>query len=163
MGSVREKRLERNKQLQQVIEPDKRLLEACHELRYTVEHPNKESDIIMAGGMFRKKDEEAIQTVTIDGVVIGYKIKPCSPLEISLYFDRYAYVRVPGHRLADLSDKQMAAIKFALLEAFFEPQQGKVHVEVIGEGALLMWQRFAVAFPVKYQDATIQVPGSFNG
>jgi hypothetical protein len=159
----REQHLKRNQRLKEIIKPDARLLEACNDLRYTVEHPNENSDILMAHGVYRKKDEEAIQAVKIDGVVIGYKVKPCSALEINPYFDRYAYVRMPDHRLTDLSDSQLAAIKLALLEAFFEPQQGEVHVEVIGMGALLMWQRFMVTFPVKLQDATIQVPGSFNG
>lgn len=164
MGGVsREEQLMRNKRHKEIIEPDKRLLDACTELRYNVEHSSKDPDIIMAQGLYRNKDPEAIQTVRVDGVVIGYKVKPCSVLEINPYFDRYAYVRVLEHRLTDLSDKQMAAIKFAMLEAFFEPQQGEIHVEIIGQGALLMWQRFQVAFAHKFQDATIQVPGSFNG
>lgn len=164
MGNLnREERLDRNKRLKEIIKPDARLLEACNELRYTVEHPNEDSEILMAQGLYRKKDPEAVMTVRVDGVVIGYKVKPCSILEGNPYFDRYCFIRVPDHRLTDLSDKQLAAIKFAVLEAFFEPQQGEVHAEVIGNGALMLWQRFMVVFPVKFQDATIQVPKEFNG
>ena len=164
MGGVkREQQLERNKRLKEILTPDKRLLEACNKLRNAVEHPNADSEIIMAQGVYRQKDPEAIMIVKVDGVVIGYKVKACSPLEINPYFDRYAYVRVPDHRLTDLSDKQLASIKVALLEAFFEPQQGEVKTEVIGNGAILLTQRFMVIFPVKFQDATIQVPQGFNG
>jgi hypothetical protein len=164
MGSLtREQRLKRNNRLKEIIKPDKRLLEACEALRYTVEHPNADSEIMMAQGVYRKKDPGALMTAYVDGVVIGYKVKPCSPLAINPYFDRYAYVRVPEHRLTDLTDREMAAIKMAMLEAFFDTQQGEIKVEVIGDGALLMWQRFMVTFPVKFQQATIQVPQGFNG
>ena len=162
-GLKRERQLERNKRLKEILTPDKRLLDACVELRYAVEHPDSESEIMLAQGVYKQRDPEAIMTVTIDGVVIGYKVKACSLLEINPYFDRFAYVRVPDHRLTDLTDKQLASIKLALLEAFFEPQQGEVKTEVIGNGAILLTQRFMVIFPVKFQDATIQVPQGFNG
>ena len=103
-------------------------------------------------------------TITLDGVVVGYKVKECSPLVVNPYFDRYVYIKVPGYRLTDLSDVEMSAIKTAVLEAFFEVQQGEIHVEVIGRDAMLMWQRFMVAFPVKVADNFTVVPGmrAFN-
>ena len=162
MGSLREQALKRNQRLKEVVKVDRRLLEACEELRYTVEHPSESADIIMAKGVYRKKDEDAIMTAKVDGVVIGYKVKKSSILEISPYFDRYCYIRTPDHRLSDLSDKQLAVIKYTVLEAFFEPQQGSVDTEVIGDGAILMKQRFMVALPYKFQDATIQVPGNYR-
>lgn len=158
----REQRLKRNRKLKQVITLDGRLKEACDELRYFVEHPNKDKDIIIGQGIYRKKDPDAIMTITCDGVVVGYKVKPSSPLEINPYFDRYCYIRFPNHRLSDLSDKELATVKFTVLESFFEPQQGEIHQEIIGQGALLMWQRFMVVFPVKFQNATVQVPGSYK-
>ncbi|MEN6423305.1 MAG: hypothetical protein ABFD76_15300 [Smithella sp.] len=164
MGSLkREKLLAKNKRMKEVVKLDRRLLDACEELRYTVEHPDKEADIIMSGGVFRTKDTERIMTVKVDGVEIGYKVKPSSSLEINPYFDRYCYIRTPEHRLSDLTDKQLAVIKFTVLEAFFEPQQGGINTEVIGDGAILLKQRFMVVFAHKFQDATIQVPGNYNG
>jgi hypothetical protein len=160
MGKLDREKLKRTKE---VVKLDGRLLEACTELRHTVEHPNESADIIIAKGIYRRKDPEAIMTIDCDGVVVGYKIKECSPLEINPYYDRYVYVRTPDYRLKDLSDKELAVIKFTVLEAFFEQQQGEIHVEVIGEGALLMWQRFMVAFAYKYQNATVQVPNKYLG
>jgi len=153
----RAKRLEKNKKLKQIIKPDRRLFEACEALRYAVEHPNEDSDIIMQQGVYRQKDPEAIMTVKVDGVEVGYKVKPSSALEMNPYFDRYAFFKVPGHRLSDLSDQEMASIKTALLEAFFEVQQGEINTEVIGWDAMLMWQRFQVAFPVKVGHSTVFV------
>lgn len=147
---------------QRIIQPDKRLLEACEDLRRTVEHPNERSEIILQQGIYKLNDPEAIMTVKVDGVEVGYKVKPSSALEMSPYFDRYVYFKVPGHRLTDLSKQELSAIKTALLDAFFEVQQGKINVEVVGYDAMLLWQRFQVAFPVRVSQSTIQVPGGFN-
>jgi len=147
---------------QQILKPDKRLLEACEQLRYAVEHPNERSDVIMQQGIYRQKDPEAIMTVKVDGVEVGYKVKPSSDLEMSPYFDRYVYFKVPGHRLSDLTKKELAAIKTALLEAFFEVQQGEIRVEVIGWDAMLFRQRFMVAFPVERSPGLRSIAGGFN-
>lgn len=164
MGSVkREKRLKRNNKLKEVVKADGRLLEACMELRYEVEHPDKDADIVVAGGFFRRKDPEEIKAIEVDGLVVGYKIEPCSPLEMNVYFDRYVYVRAPGYRLSDFSLREIAIMKYSLYEAFFQPQQSQIHMEVIGQGAFLLWQRFMVVFAYKYQNATIQVPKEYKG
>lgn len=145
-----------------ILNPDKRLLEACEQLRHAVEHPNEQSDIILQQGVYRQKDPEAIMTVKVDGVEVGYKVKPCSRIEMDPYFDRYAYLKVPGHRLVDLSSEEFKAIKAALFEAFFEPQQGKINVELIGWDALLMWQRFQVAFPIERNKNLVSIAGGFD-
>jgi hypothetical protein len=158
MGGVR-RELKPN---QRIIRPDKRLFEACEQLRYVVEHPNERSEIIMEQGIYKHKDPEAIMRVTVDGVTVGYKVKASSPLEISPYFDRYVYFKVPGHRLSDLTKAELSAIKTALLEAFFEVQQGQVQVEVIGWDAMLLRQRFMVAFPVERNPGLVSIAGGFN-
>ena len=132
----------------EILHPDKRLLKACEALRHYVEHPNETSDILLQGGIYRQKDPEAIQVVRVDGVEVGYKVKPCSVLELDPYFDRYVYIKVPGYRLSDLTDMEMRAIHSAIMEAFLEPQQGQVKVRVLAEDAMLFAQRFMVVFPV---------------
>jgi len=147
---------------QQIIRPDKRLLEACEALRHCVEHPNERSDIILQQGIYKQKDPEAIMTVKVDGVEVGYTVKPCSVLEMSPYFDRYVYFKVPGQKLSDLSKQELAAIKTAILEAFFEVQQGEIKVEVIGWDAMLLRQRFMVAFPVERSPGLVSIAGGFD-
>ena len=160
MGSV--KRADQLRPNQRILTPDKRLLEACEDLRRTVEHPNERSEIIEQQGIYRQKDPEAIMTVKVDGVEVGYKVKPSSALEMSPYFDRYCYFKVPGHRLTDLTKAEMSAIKTALLEAFFEVQQGRIQMEVIGWDAMLLRQRFMVVFPVERNPNVISLVGGFN-
>jgi len=147
---------------QRILTPDKRLLEACEQLRHAVEHPNERSDVIMQQGIYKQKDPEAIMTVKVDGVEVGYKVKQSSTLKMSPYFDRYCYFKVPGHRLSDLTKQELSAIKTALLEAFFEPQQGEIKVEVIGWDAMLLRQRFMVCFPVERSPGLRSIAGGFN-
>lgn len=161
MGN-RERQIERNNRLKQRIKPDGRLLKACQALRYTVEHPNEDSEIIIAKGLFRKKDPTEMLTITCDGVVVGYQVKPSSPLEINPYFDRCVLVRTPGYKLQELKKEEFQHILITVLEAFIEHQQGEVKMDFISPEAMKIEQRFMVAFPVKYQDATIQVPKEFN-
>ena len=147
---------------QRILQPDKRLLEACAQLRHAVEHPNERSEIIMQQGIYKHKDPEAIMTVKVDGVEVGYKVKQSSALEMSPYFDRYVYFKVPGHRLSDLTKQELSAIKTALLEAFFEPQQGKIKVEVIGWDAMVLRQRVMVCFPVQKNPNVLSLVGGLG-
>jgi hypothetical protein len=138
--------MERNDRRKMIIPTDRDLAEKCIALRHRLEHPNEASDIILQGGVYRQKDPEAILTIRVDGVEIGYKVKPCSPLEINHYFDRYVYLKIPNYKLWELTNKQLASIKTALYSAFFEPQMSKIHVKIIAPDAMLMIQRFMVAF-----------------
>ena len=159
MGGIR-RELKPN---QQILTPDKRLLEACEDLRRVVEHPNERSDIIMQQGIYKQRDDEAIMTVKVDGVEVGYKIKESSPLEMNPYFKRYVYVKVPGHRIGDLTKAETRAIITAITEAFFEVQQGPIEeIKGLSSDSLGYWQQFMIAFPVRVSQSTIQVPGGFQ-
>lgn len=150
------------KQNQQIMKPDGSILEACEDLRRAVEHPNERSDIIMQQGIYKQKDPEAIMTVKVDGVEVGYSVRQSSIVEMSPYFDRYVYFKVPDHKLSDLTKAELSAVKTALLEAFFEPQQGKIIVEVIGWDAMLLRQRFMVAFPIERNPGLVSIAGGMN-
>ena len=160
MGGVR--RADQLRSNQQIMKPDGRLLEACEDLRRTVEHPNERSEIIEQQGIYRQKDPEAIMTVKVDGVEVGYKVKPSSALEMSPYFDRYCYFKVPGHRLKDLTKPELKAVMTALLDTFFEPQQGQITNEIIAQDAMLLRQRFMVAFPVERSPGLVSIAGGFQ-
>jgi len=129
-----------------IMPTDKALFAACAELRYKVENPNKDSHIILHQGVYKIKDPEAILVISVDGVQVGYKVKPSSPLELSPYFDRYVYLRIPGYHLSELTVRQLVGIKTALYNAFLEPQQGPIDVQIIADDAMMMRQRFQVAF-----------------
>ena len=143
---VKLRAMERDDRRKKILPTDRKLAEVCVALRHYVEHPNESSDIILNNGVYRQKDPEAIMTIDCDGVQVGYKVKPSSAIELDQYFDRYVYLKIPGYRLYDLTNKQLASIKTALYNSFFEPQMSKIHVKIIAEDAMLMIQRFMVAF-----------------
>lgn len=115
-----------------ILKPDARLLDACRALRQHVENIGHNAS-------------DEIFTTTVDGVVIGYKVKESSPLLMDPYFDRFCYIKTPGWKLTDLKAKELAAIKTACLEAFFEPQQGEIKPTVIGYDSMVLSQRFMIA------------------
>jgi len=148
---------------QQILKPDKRLLEACEQLRHTVEHPNERSDVIMQQGIYKQKDPEEIMTVKVDGVEVGYKVKPSSDLEMSPYFDRCAYIKMNRYHLDELvGSKEMKDILQAVFDAFFEPQQGQIDINQIADDCLMIRQRFMVAFPVERSPGLRSIVGGFN-
>jgi hypothetical protein len=138
--------MERKDRRKVIMPTDRKLMEACIALRDRVEHPNDVGDIILQNGIYKQKDPEAILVTTVDGVQVGYKVKPCSPLELNHYFDRYVYLKIPGYHLKELTVKQLVSIKTALYTAFLEPQMGPIGVKIIADDAMLMTQRFMVAF-----------------
>lgn len=123
MGSVKGKT---------ILTPDVRLLDACRQLRHHVEHQGKDAS-------------DQIFTVKVDGVVIGYKVKESSPLLMDPYFTRCCYIKTPGWNLMELKARELAAIKTACLDAFFEPQQGEIKIDIIGRDAILLSQVFMIA------------------
>lgn len=128
MGSVKGKA---------IIPVDQKLHQACVDLRDHVEHMGKRADSI--------DERYKIYTVTVDGVVIGYKIKESSPLLIDPYFTRFAWIKTPDYRLDSLKASELAAIKTAVLGAFFEPQQGEINVKILTPESMMLSQTFMIA------------------
>jgi len=138
--------MERNDRRRLVMPEDDKLFRACVTLRHFIEHPNSRSDEVLINGVYHPKDPEAWSAIVVDGVRVGYRVVPCSPLLVNPYFDRWAFFDVPGYRIQELTVKQLVSIKAAILHAFFEPQMGKVWEDVKGEGEkMFLAQRFMVA------------------
>jgi hypothetical protein len=154
--------MERDDRRRKLIPTDRNLMEKCVQLRHRVEHPNEVSDIILQNGVYRQKDPEAILTIRVDGVEVGYKVKECSKLEMNPYFDRYVYLKVLDYKLWELTNKQLASIKTALYNAFLEPQQGKIHVKIISDDAMVMVQRFQVAFWYQKSPDLVSIAGGVD-
>ncbi len=154
--------MQKNDRRKVIIPTDRKLREACISLRDRVEHPNEVGDILLQGGIYRQKDLEAILTIKVDGVEVGYKVKESSALEMNPFFDRYVYLKIPGYKLDELTNKQLASIKTALYDAFLEPQQSPIGLKIIGEDALLMTQRFQVAFLYEKNKGLVTLTGGVN-
>ncbi len=138
--------MQKDDRRKKILPTDRKLAEVCMSLRQYVENQGSGTDIVLHRGIYKQKDPEAILTISCDGVEVGYKIKPCSPLELNQYYDRWVYLKIPGYRLYDLTNKQLASIKTAIYTAFFEPQMSKIQVDIIADDALVCRQRFMVAF-----------------
>jgi hypothetical protein len=154
--------MQKNDKRKQILKTDRKIREACDSLRHYVEHPNESSDIIMGQGIYKHKDPAAISTITIDGVEIGYQVKPSSLVEMNPYFDRYVYLKVPGYRLSDMTEKEMEAVKTAIYDAFFEVQQGPIHLKIAAPDCMILAQRFMVAFQYERSPGLVSIAGGMN-
>lgn len=145
-----------------VLRHERKLKERLEALRYAVEHPNQESDIVTRGGVYRQKDPTEVITIKCDGVEVGYQVKPCSILEINPYFDRYVYLRVPGYKITDLKDEEIIRIKGAIYETFFNDYQSPIHLRVVPPDCLILCQRFEVAYLREKNKNLVSLIGGVN-
>jgi hypothetical protein len=136
------------------------LKEKCEELRWVVEHPNQDGKIMLKTGVTVDRDPKTIMTTKVDGIEIGYRVVPSSPLEINPYFERDVFLKVPGYKISELSKEERTSILVTLFEVFLDQQQGMPDIRAISDDAVKISQRFQVAFFRKFQHATIQVPRS---
>jgi hypothetical protein len=157
MGGL--KPMERNDRRKMILPTAAELRQKCADLRYIVEHQNKEGKILLRTGVTVDRDPKTVMTTKVDGIEIGYRVLPSSPLELNAYFDREIYIKIPGYKFSDLNEEERTKLMSTVFECFIEAQQGKPHIEPIKEDCVLIRQRFMVAFFHKFRQSTIQVPG----
>jgi hypothetical protein len=154
--------MERNDRRKRLLPTSAELKIKCAELRRIVEHPNQDGKIMLKTGVTVERDPKVIMTTKVDGIEIGYRVIPSSPLELNAYFDREIFIRIPGYKFSDLQEDEREKLMSTVFECFIEAQQGKPHIEPIKEDCVLIRQRFMVAFFHKFQQSTIQVPGGIQ-
>lgn len=130
----------------------------CEELRWIVEHPNQDGKIMLKTGVTVDRDPKTIMTTKVDGIEIGYRVVPSSPLEINPYFERDIFLKVPGYKISELSKEERTSFLTTLFDVFVDQQQGMPEIDLIADDCIKISQRFQVAFYRKFQHATIQVP-----
>jgi hypothetical protein len=155
--------MERHDRRRLIMPEDEKLRMKCEEFRYAVEHPNERGDVTFSGQVFRHIDPTAWLAFKYDGVVVGYRVIPCSPLEINHYFDRYAYVEIPGYKITELTVKQLTGILTAIRNGFFEPQMGRIHEANSEDNTRILFrQRFQVAFWKENNPNLVTLAGGIN-
>lgn len=145
-----------------VVFTDKTIREACQDIRYKVEHPNEDSDIIMQQGVYKQKDPRRALTAKLDGVVIGYQvIDPC-PLEINPVMIRNVFVKFPGYTIKEIPDHQLKPIMFAIFEEMFDQQQGEIKVSQTDRDTIKLTQTFMISMIVNKNPNLVSKVGGFS-
>jgi hypothetical protein len=145
----------------EIIHSDKDLRKACEELRYYVEHPNESSEIMLNKGIYKLKDPEAIQTIKCDGVEIGYKVAPLSPLAIGTMV-RKIFIKIPGYKIEEVPKKDRDAIMGAVFDAFIDEQQDVPEIKSTADDAMLITQTFMLVVLTERQPNLVSIAGGFN-
>jgi hypothetical protein len=151
------KPMERDDRRKQILPTAENLAQKCKDLRYIVEHPNREAYIMSQTGVTVERDPKLVMTAKIDGVEVGYRVVPSSPLEINPYFQRDVFVKFPGYRLDEVGEIDRLKIANTVCDEFLDVQQGNIINNTTRE-CIALSQQFQVAFPVRVSQSQIQVP-----
>jgi hypothetical protein len=132
MGGIKKQIKEPNNR---IIEADSKLQEACEELRDYVDHINKQPAIMLKGLVYRGRDIKAINTIKVDGVEIGYRIK-----EFETFIRRQVFIKVPGYRIKDITKAQRSKILTAVFNVFIVIGASVPRISVIAPDCFLFEQ-----------------------
>ncbi len=141
-----------------IIESYKLLEQACADLRYEVEHQGGGSSIILLGATYKATDPNAIKTVKVDGVEVGYQIKHIK----GAHFMRKVYVKIPGYKWSELKRHELDKIIGAVLDGTIEVQTGDLEIDLISPDCYLISQVFDVAFQIEKNPDLRSIAGGVN-
>ena len=141
------------------IIPSNKVLEAaCADLRYEVEHQGSQSPIILLGATYKATDPNAIKTVKLDGVEVGYQVKHIK----GAHFMRCIYVKIPGYKWSEIPKWDIDKIIGAVLDGAIEVQTGDVEIDLIAPDCYLISQVFEVAFQYEKNPDLRSIAGGVN-
>lgn len=141
-----------------IIQSSKALAAACIDLRHEVEHQGSQSPIILLGATYKATDPNAIKTVTVDGVRIGYRIRHL----FKGFHMREVFVKVKGYRVTELPDKDREAILGAVMDAFIQEQGETPEVEIVADDCLKYSQTFEVVYQYERNPDLRSIAGGLN-
>lgn len=140
-----------------IIESYKLLEQACADLRYKVEHQGGGSSIILLGATYKATDPNAIKTVKVDGVEVGYQIKHIK----GAHFMRMVYVKIPGYKWSEIPRRDLDKIIGAVLGGCIQEQMD-VEIDLISPDTYLISQVFEVAFQYEKNPDLRSIAGGVN-
>ena len=131
---------------QKHIKADPEIVEACKELRFKVENPNRLPRIRLVKGIYKQIDEAAIEMLHFPPWEIGYQV--VANLLKSGEFTRNIFLKLPGQDMAEVSKSDMGMILLST-KCLIDDQQGLIKTERIARDCMKFSQRFMVWFLYK--------------
>jgi len=135
---------------------DKRAISALEDLRDGVENFNRMPSLALRGGLYRGMDKESIFTTTVDGWIIGYRLK-----DLGLKMLREIFVKIPGERLDSIPDEQKNPVISAVFNVFLDFGQGEATIDPIAMDTVKITQTFVPMYLVE-KNPNIVVPGALH-
>jgi hypothetical protein len=93
-------------------------------------------NIARHGRTFLDTDRDKVWTVKVGGVEVGYRIQV-----FKTYLNRQVFIKVPGYRIADLSNEEREKIMSAVFNVFVHPGSNIPSVNGIKQDTILMQQQ----------------------
>lgn len=150
MGEAIEKRVELN--------VDGRLQDACEELREHVDNLGKGPSIILAGNTYKERIPGKVYSVTVDGVVIGYR-----PIPTATGIVRQVFIKIPGEDIGEIPDGQRNRIMAAVFNVFVVPGAALPEIQQIAPDAILLTQQVIMMQLVERNPGLVSITGGFGG
>lgn len=139
-----------------ILRPDHRLMEVCRSLRCFVETINRVPSVALRGS-YRTLDKTSVFSEKVDGVIIGYKLE-----EHATFMRRKVFIKVPGYKIDDVSDKEREAIMVAVMESFLDQQQGLPEIAQIAPDCMLIQQDFLPLYLIERKPNLVTLAGGVD-
>lgn len=136
-----------------ILRKDSRILDALVDLRNFVDNINRAPKIAYRNGIYRGIDKEAIQTVHIDGVEVGYQLQ-----DKGAFVRRRVFIKIPGYDIAEIPQEQIDPICSAVMEALLDHGQAMPKIARVADDCLYLEQDFVPVYLVE-RNPNIVTPG----
>lgn len=113
-----------------ILQGDADLQGACESLR------DHAQNLSRRGRTFLDTDRDKIWTVKVGGVEIGYRMQV-----FNTYLNRQVFIKVPGYRIADLSNEEREKVMSAVFNVFVHQGSNVPSIDQVAQDTMLMQQQ----------------------
>ena len=138
------------------LEPIHRLTLALVDLRHTVDHLNQLPDIALRGKVFKAIDQADVQSVTIDGWCIGYKMQ-----DHNTYMSRHIFVKCLDAKLDEIPMDELDPVLVTILNVFTE-KDAPVKIRFKADDCVEIVQHFIPTILVEKNPNIVPLGGRIN-
>lgn len=124
-----------------ILKGDTKIQEACESIR---EHGDNTPG-------------KQIWSVKADGVEIGYRRQM-----FRTYINRQVFIKVPGHKISDISEGQRQMIMSAVFNVFLQPGANMPDIDLIAPDCLLVQQMSIPMVPLERSPGLVSIAGGFD-
>lgn len=98
-----------------------------------------------------------IKSVAVDGMVFGYRLE-----DHLLFMRRQVFVKVPGWKIADISEDERARVMMAIFNVFVLPGGKKPVIRPISKDCLYFEHDFIPEIAVERLPGLVSIAGGFD-
>ncbi len=114
-------------------------------------------NIARSGRTFHEEDRKRVWTVKCGGIEIGYRLQV-----FNTYLNRQVFIKVPGYRIADLSNEEREKIMSAVFNVFVHQGSSIPSIDGIAQDTILLQQQIIPMILVERQPGLRSIAGGLG-